>query len=75
MASDSTERINPNVADKMRQLADLITSELSERTAARLALGFKCTVDYACTGQEFTCSTFRCPGSFKVKELRELESQ
>jgi hypothetical protein len=80
MASESADKpaLNAPIAEKMRQLADLITAELAGQSAARSVLDrFKCTTDYACTGQEFTCSSFRCPGSFKVQELqlRELESR
>ncbi len=59
------------VSEKIKQLADAIAAQVAASIPGAMRLeNFKCTVDYHCTGaQEFICSTFRCPGTFKVKDL------
>jgi hypothetical protein len=63
---------NPQIAEKVKELADLVSSELTQQisVAARLNV-FKCG-DYECTGSNFTCSHFRCTTSaFKVAVVAE----
>jgi hypothetical protein len=68
MAAES----NPQIAEKVKELANLVSAELTQQigVAARLNV-FHCG-DYECTGSNFTCSHFRCTTSaFKVSVFAE----
>lgn len=70
MAKESPQA-DPQISAKIAELAELIATSVGSRISGQFDLDkFKCTVDYACTGAEFTCSTFRCPAAFKVEEVR-----
>ena len=65
---------DPEITDKINQLAEMIAAGITANLPGGLAglapLGFKCT-DYVCSGQEFTCSKFRCGAAFKIKALTD----
>jgi hypothetical protein len=66
MAAES----NPQVVEKVRELANMISAQLTEQISAAAGLNVFHCGDYACTGSNFTCSHFRCTTSaFKVAVL------
>ena len=64
----STIESDAQISEKISEIAELISTKLAASLPGQMMERFKCTVDYACKGAEFTCTTFRCPGSFKVEE-------
>jgi len=66
MAAES----NPQIAEKVRELANMISGELTQQISAAARLNVFHCGDYECTGSNFTCSHFRCTTSaFKVAVL------
>jgi hypothetical protein len=57
---------DPRIHAKIMELADMIAGGATGESPEAVSLRrFTCS-DYQCTGQNFNCTSFRCPGAFKI---------